>query len=138
MQTLSWALGTLKAELAAVIPLQLIGFWQLPLLPACPGLQLQYCSSHAQLPVLPVPCGACSSSFLLTSSDTQQLLPAELEDELGPGTGSREGLSLWGTRIMIICLFENGFGLQDPTTTSYRLQLIEDSVVIAHIPMGTL
>lgn len=65
------------------------------------------------------PCRAWSSSFLHTSSDTQQLLPAELEGELGPGTGIREGLNVWGTRKMIICPFENGFGLRELTTTSY-------------------
>lgn len=40
--------------------------------------------------------------------------------------------------MMIICWFENRFGLQEPTTASYRLQLIEDSVVIARVEMGTL
>lgn len=39
---------------------------------------------------------------------------------------------------MIVCWFENRFGLQDPTTISYMLQLIKDSVVIAHVAMGTL
>lgn len=40
--------------------------------------------------------------------------------------------------MMIVCWFENRFGLQDPTTISYMLQLIKDSVVIAHVAMGTL
>ena len=40
--------------------------------------------------------------------------------------------------MVMICWFENRSGLQDPTTTSYRLQVIEDSVVIAHGAMGTL
>lgn len=89
---------------------------------AAPALPRPHSAAHAAGTLR-----ACSSGFLHTSTDTHQLLPAELQDELGPGTGSWGGLSLWGTRIMIICPFENGFGLWDPTTTSYELQLIEDS-----------
>lgn len=86
-------------------PLQLIGLRQLPLLSACPEkwLQLQYRRSCAKLPVVivpsPLPWVPVATAFLtpaVAPGSSRTDLLAEAEDELGPGTGSTEGLSLWG------------------------------------------
>lgn len=129
----------------AVIPLQLIGLQQLPLLSACPEKwrRLQYCHSRAKQPMVIVP-----SPLPWVPVATAFLTPA-----VTPGSSCWQSQRMrWDLALVArkgwVCgagsqdddymLAENRLGLQDPTTASYRLQLIEDSVVFAHVAMGTL